>query len=368
MGRREDLQKRHEKLSNQRGIPTDTERPPVSSPGVARQVVVKVAPAVVILTLLVVGVMVWLQTRTGDTDTDLSAVGEKYSEAVGLVVASVPTDEGPRIVPVATAWGYKPDLAATNAHVAAQIRELIAGGAEVAIVVNGRPGIRLPVTGAVPHNGYREGSGESDADVKVPFAFDVALLAIDGEFPVNFPIASAEELAKLKSGYRIAYLGFPMENLLNGNVNAESPVANMQSGIVTAVTDFEQRDAGGTRNYLVRHNLGVTGGASGSPMFNTKGEVVAIVNGMNITAQLLPTHDGRMAAVRAPSAAMINFAQRVDLLTEIEAGRESTIEAVQSMANRKDAAIPQDGTVKADNVKQIHAYENKNEVTQWDGQ
>jgi len=229
MGRREDLQKRHEKLSSQRGIPTDTERPPVSSPGGARQVVVKVAPAVIILTLLVVGLVVWLQKRTGDTDSDLSAVGEKYSEAVGLVVASVSTDEGPRIVPVATAWGYKPDLAATNAHVAAQIRELIAGGAEVAIVVNGRPDIRLPVTGAVPHNGYRAGSddavAEPDAAARVPFAFDVALLAIDGEFPVNFPVASAEELAKVRSGYRIAYLGFPMENLLNGNVNAESPVA-----------------------------------------------------------------------------------------------------------------------------------------------
>jgi len=50
---------------------------------------------------------------------------------------------------------------------------------------------------------------------------------------------------------------------------------------------------------------------------------------MNITAQLLPTHDGRMAAVRAPSAAMINFAQRVDLLTEIETERGSIIEAVK---------------------------------------
>ncbi|MEY3775517.1 MAG: hypothetical protein RLZZ129_2297, partial [Verrucomicrobiota bacterium] len=51
----------------------------------------------------------------------------------------------------------------------------------------------------------------------------------------------------------------------------------------------------------------------GSPMFNTRGEVVTILNAGNIIGTI--NRDGNV--VRAPSAVMVNCAQRVDLLRDI---------------------------------------------------
>ena len=131
--------------------------------------------------------------------------------------------------------------------------------------------------------------------------------------------AKPSELQKLASGYRIAYLGFPTEGLINGNVGVRNPVATMQSGIITAVSDYWQGDGGFKNNLLIRHNLGATGGASGSPLFNVKGEVVALLNAGNIAIQVSGlTQDGRVVGVkRIPHAAMVNFGQRVDLINQI---------------------------------------------------
>lgn len=64
----------------------------------------------------------------------------------------------------------------------------------------------------------------------------------------------------------------------------------------------------------MQHNLGATGGASGSPIFNAKGEIVAILNAGNIIGSV-SFESGNV--VRAPSSVMVNFAQRVDLLRDI---------------------------------------------------
>ena len=55
----------------------------------------------------------------------------------------------------------------------------------------------------------------------------------------------------------------------------------------------------------------VTGGASGSPIFNANGEVVALLCGGNIVPQV-KTEKGILT--RLPSAALVNFAVRADLL------------------------------------------------------
>jgi S1-C subfamily serine protease len=101
--------------------------------------------------------------------------------------------------------------------------------------------------------------------------------------------------------------------MAGNNVDVRNPVATMQSGIITATTDYWLTPAPFERRFSVQHNLGATGGASGSPIFNSRGEVVAILNAGNIIGTI--SHDGNV--VRAPSAVMVNYAQRVDLLRDI---------------------------------------------------
>jgi S1-C subfamily serine protease len=88
----------------------------------------------------------------------------------------------------------------------------------------------------------------------------------------------------------------------------------MQSGIITSTTDYWISKAPYEKSLLLAHNLGATGGASGSPIFNNSGEVVGVLSAGNIIGQI----DFRTGkTTRAPSAVMINFAQRIDLLGDI---------------------------------------------------
>jgi hypothetical protein len=135
-----------------------------------------------------------------------------------------------------------------------------------------------------------------------------------------------ENLYNLKSGMPVGFLGFPSERLSglgdNENYNIDAPIATMQTGIITAVTDFYFKDAGVSGNYCIRHNLPLTGGASGSPIFNTKGQVVALLNGSNMLrvpnfdkkGNPIFDADGKIKRIRYPNAAMVGFGVRVDLL------------------------------------------------------
>src|SRR5690606_28555022 len=66
-------------------------------------------------------------------------------------------------------------------------------------------------------------------------------------------------------------------------------------------------------NQLVQHDVGATGGASGSPMINAEGEVVAVLSAVNF----IFLNNGE---IRIPSGASINFAQRADLVEELVEG------------------------------------------------
>jgi len=138
----------------------------------------------------------------------------------------------------------------------------------------------------------------------------------------------------------------------------------MQTGIITAVTDYWGSQADEGDRLLVQHNLPSTGGASGSPIFDQNGDVVAVLCAGN-TTYTLPTETkiaverakakvvaaledqlgtenlsaedkakaieaakarlGQISSLkvgvedleRAPSAAQINFAQRADILKEL---------------------------------------------------
>ncbi len=244
-------------------------------------------------------------------DAQLAQAARQLEPCVGLVVLIVSTPDGERSYPFATAWAVGEHTFATNGHVAEPVKALLAKGGKAFIVISQNPGLRYTITGAQPHPQY--GIKILNPEGKEPAvpAYDVGILNVSEYVPVRAPLASADELAQLDSGQRIAYLGFPMENLAGDGVDFRNPVATMQSGIVTSVTDYWMAKADSDRRLLIQHNLGAAGGASGSPVFNTKGEVVGILSAGNIIGQI-DVNTGQ--PTRAPSGVMINFAQRVDLL------------------------------------------------------
>jgi S1-C subfamily serine protease len=163
------------------------------------------------------------------------------------------------------------------------------------------------------HNANRKTVNIEGKQPAVPM-YDIGLLRVDAPVSKRLKIAPDSELRRLDSGYRVAYLGFPMENLVGGGVDKFNPVANMQSGFLTSVTDWWLGKAPFEKALLLSHNLAAAGGASGSPVFNAKCQVVGVLSAGNVTIQFdLP--EGEL--VRAPSAALIHFAQRIDLLRDI---------------------------------------------------
>ena len=89
---------------------------------------------------------------------------------------------------------------------------------------------------------------------------------------------------------------------------------------------------------LIQHTVPVTGGMSGSPLVDGSGKVVGIVSGGNtdnFVNEVTVPKGGDQAAntkpsdknkfeidkMRIPSAALVNFAQRIDLLEALTAAR-----------------------------------------------
>ena len=294
--------------------------------------------------------------QIGDTTTMLANAAEQNKRAVGLIVLTAELQSGKKIpLPIATTWAFAPDKFATNAHVATGLKnaysdlktslketllkklaneagfnnntetylrsigetqgkriteqcqkeaEELIRGLSVSIFVNGTHHENYPVSHVQLHRDFGVANGS--------FYPDVAVLTIDGKHDTVFKTADDETLGALKSGDPIAFLGFPMENVHNDNVNLDNPVASMQSGIIVAVSDFDLKDSGPSRNYLIRHNLPSAGGASGSPIFNPNGEVVALLFAGNTIGQV---QKGQVE--RTPSAVQINYAVRVDLLKDL---------------------------------------------------
>lgn len=244
----------------------------------------------------------------------LADVAKEYSNAVGLVVIVHPDLEDGKPTAMATAWAVAPRVFATNSHVSKPVAEVLAKGGSAYVVINRMPDRKLKITRAVVHPRYEKPELNFEGKQTAVPAYDVGLLHVDEDAPKVFRLPARGELERLDSGYRIAYLGFPMEGMAGGGVEMRSPVATMQAGIVTSATDYWLSQASFDKRLLIQHSLGAAGGASGSPIFNARGEVVAILNAGNIIG-VVSFETGNVT--RAPSGVMVNFAQRVDLLRDI---------------------------------------------------
>ncbi|MEI9886962.1 MAG: serine protease [Rhizomicrobium sp.] len=253
------------------------------------------------------------------TGTDFSAIIAKYQNSVFLVDA---VDGAGTSHSGATAWvvalkdGRKGF--ATNAHVGGMLAEARKNNWRLVVRAPDASHREYTITDAIIHPAYAAFNAMiADADkransgllraVELSPAYDVAILIPDSQdgIPDALPLARDNALAALHAGQPIAFVGYPAENLVAFDTAAPTPTS--QVGIVTSVRTFFLTAEGGPPQ-LIEHSLPSAGGASGSPIFDAHGQVIALLSGGNNIA----SKDGRI-----PNAALVNFAQRVDLLREL---------------------------------------------------
>ena len=119
-----------------------------------------------------------------------------------------------------------------------------------------------------------------DGETRSP---DVGLLGIFEDevyMPRRTTLATSSAARRLKVGAPIATLGFPGE--LQGGDDAYNffPIATFKNGTISALRPrFEDESYSAPYDtYIVQHNLDLSGGTSGSPIFDASGKVVAINN------------------------------------------------------------------------------------------
>ena len=264
----------------------------------------------------------------------LARVAEEARPSVLLVLLR---DASGRETPIGTAWVAAPGKVATNAHVA----EVGLEDPELELLVRSpvAPFQTWPVASVRLHPGY--GSFEQLLQDYQPFALslrgseekefvtvcDVAVMDVvePESLPPPLAVADASRVSTLRAGSELVLVGYPTENIAGGGVNPAEPTATVQVGRLTAVTNpflgkpSPTGDGAADDGILLHHSIPSAGGASGSPVLDREGRVVGLHSAGNFI--FLP-------GLRIPSASMINYAQRVDLLAELFAA-EDTLQAVQ---------------------------------------
>ena len=304
--------------------------------------------------------------------TDFSAIIAKYQKSVFLVDE---VDAGGNTQSGATAWVIAlPDgrkAFATNAHVGGMLADARKNHFRLLVRSPDTAHREYTIVDAIIHPAYaafnamlaeadKKASSGMIREVGLSPAYDVAILIPDKQdgIPDPLPLAKDATLAKLHSGEPIAFIGYPAENLVSFDVNAPTPTS--QVGIITSVRNFFLTADGGPAQ-LIEHSLPSAGGASGSPIFDSRGEVIALLSGgNNITSK-----DGRI-----PNAALVNFAQRVDLLRDLANGKaDSQLDSDKKMWAEAVArwSRPPD-TIAALYAKQFETTEGKLTTFTRDGQ
>ncbi len=265
-------------------------------------------------------------------DTIGAAVRDRVAQAAYLVVVRFESGEERAY---GTAVPIGPDILATNAHIV-EGRETLVKGARMFVRQPGAGGRQFEVTGSGKHPSYAVFNEFLKSDpffvmsskncpacypsilTSVP-NYDVGILRVAAGSNLSpiLEIASADEIASLKTGTPVALAGYPTEGVRGAEVQPLGAVPTLSVGMITAITDMFNMPAELGQRRLIHHNLPTTGGSSGSPMVNSSGKIVALNNAMNMFG--VPREVS--GSGRIPNPVLINYAQRIDLLTDLMSGK-----------------------------------------------
>lgn len=275
-----------------------------------RRIMRLVVPLAVVL-VGVVGALVWWP-RSAEASWD-EILDSKVKSVYVCIHAQDLGGDKPYLQPFGTAWAVAPGMLATNAHVAEQWEEL-SDGDEFLVRDNSSTPVDLRIERVEYHPGYemfREFRARYlPAAASMPDAFDVALLHVSEEDAdkLNPPLelASNSNAQDLKAGQKICMIGFPMEDQAKDGIDRDRPEPRMIPGFVTRMADVFFANAEPEDCLSLACSLQSAGGASGSPLFNSAGEVV----GLNSAGDYKFVGSERFGSGGA-------YGQRVDILREL---------------------------------------------------
>lgn len=257
----------------------------------------------------------------------LAEVLRKASASVWVVGG---LDKDDVFEPIGTAWTVSTTQLATNAHVAEGLRALLAKKTKKISTLVARKDAKGPsqlvLSDAMQvHPGYAEwearfgtqfqsAAGNRIEAVGFVPACDVALLTVKSGDPGPALVLAGKGDAVIPPASPVGYVGFPMEGVPG------FPSQQTVTGVVTNQTDFFFQPSSAENCQLIHHNALVVGGGSGSPLINDRGEVIGLVSAGSVV--------GQAAGGRIPIG--LNFAQRVDVLQELMAGKAAEHQKVRS--------------------------------------
>ncbi|MCY4439998.1 MAG: serine protease [Deltaproteobacteria bacterium] len=128
---------------------------------------------------------------------------------------------------------------------------------------------------------------------------------IDGELPVVLDLLPREFTSQLEVGEPIATMGFPGEI---SNPYTAAPIATFKEGTISALRPFSNVAPTPENTTLVQHNLGTTGGTSGSPIIDGYGLVIAV----NHAGTEVLVYDQRTGQPQRVTTGALGFGIRAD--------------------------------------------------------
>ena len=291
-----------------------------------------------------------LTQRVSQQQSDEQRLQKVLDSAAASVYLVLQRDAAGNLDPSATAWviDQARGVLATNGHVAKELDEATKAGKQLVVRSTANPPRDFVIKSVKIHPGFdaslamwlnvlperRIGELQQES-IDIPGNFcDVALMYVDNlaGLASALPVASDDTVRSIQAGYSAGLVGFPMEQIALGGVNVVRPTPTTQIGHVTAMTDYFGVGSGDVaQRLLIQHSIPSAGGASGSPILNADGKVVAINSGGN---SITPSNN----SPRIPSGALINYAQRVDLLGELLSGQADAAQAQRSALWKQDLA------------------------------
>ena len=275
------------------------------------------------------------------TEIAENTIPKSAQETLQKAVYLVAKVNGDNRIGEATAWAFGPDTLATNAHVTSQIRDVDDW------VLIGPNGETVKIKSVETHPGYAKFknflktvggmSGDEFKQLDVINEYDVGIIHTVEPLPadpdtkkvVTLKPATDDYVEKLKPGGAVAAIGFPIEGMTATMVVNDAP-ATLHFGNISSLTDmFMCRAKDADDQLLIQHTVPVTGGMSGSPLIDKSGDVIGIISGGNtasvvkeVTVNKKPSDkvNVEIDGIRIPSAALVNFAQRIDLLEGLQGG------------------------------------------------
>ncbi|MBI4548739.1 MAG: trypsin-like peptidase domain-containing protein [Ignavibacteriae bacterium] len=194
----------------------------------------------------------------------------------------------------------------TNAHVGLEIKELVEQTKNLYIglvIQNENPTSRYIIRGIIIHPQF---------DRNAKYSPDIACVRVDNN---NIPLrpvvfAPQSDYLTLDKGYEIAVIGFP-----GLTMNADNPIATFSRGVIGRIID----------KVYIQHDCQTSGGNSGSPLLNKKGQLVGIHYGSRGNVPVLvpielPDSNGVLQTTvvtkRIKEAVGINEGIRVDVIED----------------------------------------------------